>query len=654
MPLVKKLLIFSTFWSWSLIVFLFSFLFSASSFGETIQLKSGAVMEGRIIELTDDRVSIDKGNGNVYNIDFRQIAPESLAVLKTLPQIVLPQHPVSSESSESLVFSSSEMSAFAGSRADANPPLDEAALLRLALQKEQEQKPVEAFYAAKKVLDDIGFANTVSFAVLDETLRLATDAIIHEVQGYNKPLAENLCKEQIGIIEKAGGLDKVIGEYRARGSAGFQEKIDKRLVTGYYWHSYLLIASGSFDEAEKDLAVLQKVSRSNAENARELLTQFKKLYFEDKDLLPLYKEFIRADFMADRALYMTNDLSKLYRKIEMRNLDDMEGVIQDLRKNGFVLSQNIFADDGAIKDPHENILSSFLGHEDSGIILSDLRESIEKGLISMEDFRSLFECSYCAYLSYFILKAKGLKIDFIYVREYKSGLSSVEKLFDAMGFKSQKKRRVGHALNLIEFNNKFVIVDLLNQHIVGPYSWDKDVTRRDGNIWSFLGDREYIKQFEVFYFPQSLAVLYMNFGQTLKSEKGNGYLETAIRLKTDFADAYSALGDRLFQQKNYDDAQLFSDKALEINPQDGVALLILSRIKMVKNDCSGAIEYAQRAWDAEPIWSRPPSFLAYMNYSCYADSSKAKMYLKKAIDLAEQNGDKDEADQYRTELLEIK
>ena len=56
-------------------VFLFGilFLFTQIGFAETIKLKSGKVIEGEILERTDEYVRIDTGN-TIYKIRFKQIA----------------------------------------------------------------------------------------------------------------------------------------------------------------------------------------------------------------------------------------------------------------------------------------------------------------------------------------------------------------------------------------------------------------------------------------------------------------------------------------------------------------------------------------------------------------------------------------------------
>ena len=55
---------------------------------ETIKLRSGTIVQGKIIELTDDHVVIDKGKNSLYRLNFDQIDNETLATLKTLPQII--------------------------------------------------------------------------------------------------------------------------------------------------------------------------------------------------------------------------------------------------------------------------------------------------------------------------------------------------------------------------------------------------------------------------------------------------------------------------------------------------------------------------------------------------------------------------------------
>lgn len=53
----------------------------------TINLKSGAVLNGEIVELTEDYVVIDKGKGNLYRVSLSQTDEESRATLNALPRV---------------------------------------------------------------------------------------------------------------------------------------------------------------------------------------------------------------------------------------------------------------------------------------------------------------------------------------------------------------------------------------------------------------------------------------------------------------------------------------------------------------------------------------------------------------------------------------
>ncbi len=64
-----------------------SFVFCSSLvFAEAIKLKSGAVFEGEIVELTDTHVVINRGNNQRHRIKLNFIDENSLAVLNSLPK----------------------------------------------------------------------------------------------------------------------------------------------------------------------------------------------------------------------------------------------------------------------------------------------------------------------------------------------------------------------------------------------------------------------------------------------------------------------------------------------------------------------------------------------------------------------------------------
>ena len=83
---------------------LFTILFLLSSnlvFAETITLKSGAVFEGKIVELTDDSVVIDRGEDSTLRIQLKSISDESLAVLKAIPKITREEEKIVEPAQES-------------------------------------------------------------------------------------------------------------------------------------------------------------------------------------------------------------------------------------------------------------------------------------------------------------------------------------------------------------------------------------------------------------------------------------------------------------------------------------------------------------------------------------------------------------------------
>ncbi|MBF0489845.1 MAG: tetratricopeptide repeat protein [Candidatus Omnitrophica bacterium] len=68
-------------------IIIFSLLFCHLVSAETIQLKSGVTTEGKIIELTDDHVVIDKGKNNTYRYNFNDVEDKTLQLLKSLPKV---------------------------------------------------------------------------------------------------------------------------------------------------------------------------------------------------------------------------------------------------------------------------------------------------------------------------------------------------------------------------------------------------------------------------------------------------------------------------------------------------------------------------------------------------------------------------------------
>lgn len=72
-------------------------------YGDTIKLKNGVTIDGKIVELTEAYLRIDRGHNNVYRLTFDQIEDESITKLRSMPKMkiksvalklpVVPQQP---------------------------------------------------------------------------------------------------------------------------------------------------------------------------------------------------------------------------------------------------------------------------------------------------------------------------------------------------------------------------------------------------------------------------------------------------------------------------------------------------------------------------------------------------------------------------------
>lgn len=64
--------------------------FSAASFAEEVQLRSGVVKTGEIVEKTDTDITLQDADGNTVTVPFRMVAEAQAEKLKALPNKALP------------------------------------------------------------------------------------------------------------------------------------------------------------------------------------------------------------------------------------------------------------------------------------------------------------------------------------------------------------------------------------------------------------------------------------------------------------------------------------------------------------------------------------------------------------------------------------
>jgi len=540
-----------------------------------------------------------------------------------------------------------------------NFPIQYQEQLQPAFQKEQEQKFTEAFYSAKTVLDNMLSDGIFDFFVVDETLRLAARAIFAEMGGYNNPLAEKLCREQIDLLKRLGGVDKVISLYRQNSSLELQGQIDNRILAGNLLHFYLLIGQGNFSEIEQDLRVLEKYSPIEMVNRQENLQQFKKLFLEDTDLVPLYEEFSKAGFDFQSALFMTNKLAELFRKIRVTEPSDMRAVINDLKGGSTVFITdlvNIFgekAENDISESPHLGVLLTLLGGEQAE---NDWRSAL-KSNVKLASVIPLFECNYGNFIAYFILKAKGIKVELAQTGKVKLKLSFLDQSLERIGIKSNKKIRVNHIFNLAHFDDKFILVDLGNEYVSESYAFSDLISISDKKF-TFFSDKEFVKDFEVWNTGEALAGIFFNFASMFSNieqyDTALFYLQQAIGLKPDYGDAYASAGEIMYFQNEFDEAKKLSQEALLYNSDSWLAYLTLLRVSFAKHDCDSAFDYAKKCIDQEPDIPIAYEFLGYLFQECSRDTVKARESLKKACSMAEKNGDKYYANELKMRLQQIK
>jgi tetratricopeptide (TPR) repeat protein len=100
--------------------------------------------------------------------------------------------------------------------------------------------------------------------------------------------------------------------------------------------------------------------------------------------------------------------------------------------------------------------------------------------------------------------------------------------------------------------------------------------------------------------------------------------------------AFTGLGEVAIQREDYDSAQKYFGKALEISPEDEQAALNVGEILFSNQKIDEAIHYYDMAIQIKPDWSKPYLKLGYV-YLNKADYEKALEYFNKFITMDPEN-----------------
>lgn len=513
--------------------------------------------------------------------------------------------------------------------------------------------PNYAYIAVKAVFDEMFSSNKMNFSVLDRILRLLSEAIEENMEANNIPSAESLCNEQIKILNKAGGIEKVVKLYRKNSKQNLQEKIDNRILPGYRFGLAILQSKGGIIKARNYLGIIKKYSQGLSKPLSEKFTDFNRLYTEDKDLIPLYQQFLLAGIKFDTALYITNNLSSVYREIKFKDAASIDDVIDDLKENCSILRNDIFGENDEINIFHHNIFLAFLGYDKAK---QDLAEAMKANSYK-KNYNDLFKCAYNSYLTYFILKAKGLDVKCILTKNV-NALPDWAMWLERIGIINPRMIRAGHVLNLARLNDEFILVDLMNEYVSDPFFWLVDLLRFTDKKYSFFSDKEFIKNFEILEPKEALTILFSNFAAMLAEsglfDEAMFYFKRAVDLKPDFAFGYANLGYLMDELKKYDESREMSLKALEYDPDCSDAYINLSNLSFEKRNCADAIKYAKKAVEIDFEYAEANANLGGMIYNCNHDVVNSREFIKKAIALAERAGDISFAEKLRVSLSQMK
>ncbi len=261
------------------------------AYAETLKLKSGLSLQGEIVELTDDHVTIDKGKNNLYRLNFDQLDEESLAVLKTLPKVAR-QKNVLPKAENSITETPASEKVSPNSLYLEKQQKHSEQLEKILTVSKNDAKL--AFDLAKGLLKELNLTEPAFSKTLFEILRLGSD-IIADKSHWDLKGMETYFNDLDTIITDLGGLDKVViimQDYLKDNQIPVQDWIDHTLVSAYVFKTTTEAARGNFDKANQYVSKVSVVSPSSAKYLEGETAIFERFYKQEKSLVPLYNALI--------------------------------------------------------------------------------------------------------------------------------------------------------------------------------------------------------------------------------------------------------------------------------------------------------------------------------------------------------------------------
>ena len=110
------------------------------------------------------------------------------------------------------------------------------------------------------------------------------------------------------------------------------------------------------------------------------------------------------------------------------------------------------------------------------------------------------------------------------------------------------------------------------------------------------------------------------------------YFQKAIALKPDFAKAHESLGNTYYNLKQYEQAILWYQKSLELNPSSRDAMVMSAQCEIITGKSDVAIRQLEALLKNDPAYGKA-SFLAAAAYFTIGEQEKGMEYVKKLRDL---------------------
>lgn len=459
-----------------------------------------------------------------------------------------------------------------------------------------------------------------------------------------------------------------------------------------YTHLSIYYAlSGQINDAQEVFDKLERESPSSADSVREIIQDIKVIN-ADKD----------KKLMAQTLLAMRMPLSSipdfvrnLWPTFEKFHLPVTREPV-DFKTE---LSVNLEANRKAIYSvliSGNNPYWMMADQNDEGLIKNLFGNS--KDFISEKDpLFNIFQCSYASIIGNIIACSKGGDMRVI-VTQDKETLARLEKAHSLSGKESslslKKENRPNHVLNLLKINDSaYIFVDFINAWVSEPFNL-KEMYIKTGGYYELLipGERndlyehffvipnrelrgviyqvlaaalhhseykiESYKLFEksLYFWPdnfQAYVFLSENIHEDDKALNpvacDTAMLTKSLTIYPKNPDVYGKLGFYYFGAKDYLKSAENFTKAAQVDPGDFLSLSMLGQTQLSMEQYHAAVKFFQEAIALNPNYA-----LAYDGlgraYWLMNDSAQAIEALRKAFELYEREGSKEEANEIRTIL----